>query len=146
MTLGILIIVAVLGVTTTAGLWFRHYRGPGRRPVSPIALARHRGRAPGTIVEMHEAEGRQDGSLKVAYVVDGSRYELWGRFKNERRGYYADSRYSLSMGMSVPTKWREYDTTSLGDICAGGAIVVAYRSDDPADAVLVPNPHRPLVT
>lgn len=137
--LGNFFVVGVVVLTLAIGFIFRATKGPGRRPLSPIVRLRYRGRARGTVV------GVVESSVRVGYSVGGRDYFIEQKLAREERGYYADESYSWSLGDFVPTDWRRYETTTLGDLWMGGPIDVRYRPDDPADAVLVPNPHGPYM-
>lgn len=127
-----------LFVAAFAMAW-RVTRGPGRRPLGPVARLRHPALVEGVVDEVDD----EAHLVRVRYEVGDVRYEIEAHFRTEDRTYAADTRYSWSLDMNVGCDWHDYHTTSLGDVWVGGPIDVRYRPDDPADAVVVPNPHGP---
>lgn len=126
-----LVCLVPVGVT----LWVRHTKGPGRRLLGPLARMRHPAKAMGEAIDVRDGE-----AVRVRYEVDGIPYELVAPIAREERFYSRDGGVG-EFGWGGDDE--AYETTTLGDVWPGGPIGVRYRPGDPADAVLVPNPHGP---
>lgn len=119
------------------GYIWRIFKGPGRKPLSPIMRFRYRGKTKGEVEKLN-ADG-----VTVGYEVSGIPYHVTAPLRREvRRAALRSPRAAFNDVYNMPDDWRTYETTNLGDLRLGGRADVRYDLKNPAGAVIVPNPHR----
>lgn len=125
-----LAVAVVLAVTIIMFVRLRHKAAHPH--LSMHERRAYRGETWGCIIRLRE------DTVEVAYVVDGLRYTTVASIEPLER-VYVETNFRTGRESARHT----YMTTTLGEVSEGGEIRVRYREDNPADAVLMPNPVVP---